>query len=301
MPTYQVSEKKMGTKEITKPIEQEEWYRTLIEDCQAILTEGIWNYRLTLIKTYHLLGRRILEDKDNFTKGGYTIDGMSQHVAISLGKSQRTIECAIQFVKKFPNLDLLPEGKNISWHKIVQNYLPEPKENKIIIPVPKGKYGLIVIDPPWRYETEYDSEVRRVGSPYKELDISELEKIELPCADDCVLWLWATHKFLWDAKKLMDHWGFEYKLTLVWNKEKLGMGEWLRCQVEFCLLGIKGKPEWNLSNERDIITESRRQHSRKPDGFYKLVKKLTPTKGLDIFGRKKREGWDLWGDEPNKY
>ena len=138
-------------------LETENWFKALIEDLRAILTEGIFNYRWTLIKTYHLFGRRILEDKDNFTKGGYTIDGMSQHVATSLEKSQRTVEYALQFVRKYPDLDKLPEGKNLSWHKIVKNYLPELKENKITIPIPKGKYGLIVIDPPWKYGTEYNS------------------------------------------------------------------------------------------------------------------------------------------------
>lgn len=280
-------------------IENQDWYKALIEECRAIMVEGVFRSRMELIETYHILGDRILEDEKNFTKGGYTVDGMSKRVATSLGKSQRTIELAIQFAIKFPDLEewieKTSEGKNISWHKIVKNYLPEPKENKITIPIPKGKYGLIAIDPPWKYGTEYDQEVRRVGSPYKELDISELEKIEMPSADNCALWLWTTHKFLWDAKKLMDYWGFEYKLTLVWNKEKLGMGEWLRCQAEFCLLGIRGKPEWNLTNERDILTEARREHSRKPDSFYAMARKLTPTQGLDMFGRYKHEGWTLWG------
>ena len=110
-------------------IEQEDWYQSLIDDCKSILGEGIWNYRLTLIKTYHLLGRRILEDKENFTKAGYLKESSQVTTLVnSLHQSQRTIERAIQFVRKYPDLDLLPEGKNISWHKICNHYLPESKK-----------------------------------------------------------------------------------------------------------------------------------------------------------------------------
>jgi len=176
------------------------------------------------------------------------------------------------------------------------------EENKISEPLPEGQFEVIVIDPPWKYGTEYDSNTRRVASPYPEMEISELMKIKLPSADNCVLFLWSTHKFIWEAKKIMNEWGFEYKLILVWDKEKLGMGAWLRCQCEFCLLGIKGKPQWNLTNERDIIREARREHSRKPDGFYKMIEKMLPNaKKIDIFGREKRGGWEIYGNESEKF
>jgi N6-adenosine-specific RNA methylase IME4 len=129
------------------------------------------------------------------------------------------------------------------------------------------------------------------------LSIEELSNFKLPSTDDCVLWLWTTHKFLPDAFNLLKLWYFEYKITMVWDKEKLGMGAWLRCQSEFCLLCIKGKPQWNLTNERDIIRVARKEHSRKPHEFYSMVKKLCPGKRIDIFGREKRDGFDGWGDQ----
>jgi len=95
----------------------------------------------------------------------------------------------------------------------------------------------------------------------------------------------------------MEHWDFEYKGILVWDKEKLGMGSWLRMQCEFCLLGVKGKPLWNLSNERDIIREARNNHSRKPDSFYSMIENLCIGRKLDYFSRQKRKGWDSFGDE----
>ena len=187
-------------------------------------------------------------------------------------------------------------------HKYFPEYLPIVTNVTIPPPPPEGKCDLIVIDPPWPYGTEYNAETRRVASPYPELDISELEKIDIPSADNCVLWCWATHKFIWDAKNLLEKWGFEYKLTLVWDKQKMGIGAWLRCQVEFCLLGIKGKPAWNLTNERDIISVPRREHSRKPDEFYKMAEKVSGgQKKLDMFSREGKENWQGWGNETGKF
>jgi len=71
----------------------------------------------------------------------------------------------------------------------------------------------------------------------KDLKKDQLLELEIPSADNSVIYLWTTHKFLFDAKELLDNWGFDYKATLVWNKEKMGMGAWFRMQCEFCLVG----------------------------------------------------------------
>lgn len=280
-------------------------YILLIDDCRSIISEGVFRSRQELIEMYETLGNRIINDS-LYKKWGQNTQGrfMSELVD-DVGKSRSTLYYATQYVEKLDNKEFSMTveklGKNISWSKI-KALLPAPKENRIELPIPKGEYGLIVVDPPWKYETDFDVRDRRSASKYEELPQEELKKLKIPSAKDCVLWLWTTHKFLWDAKELLDLWGFEYKLTLVWNKEKMGMGAWLRCQSEFCLLGIKGKPKWELTNERDIITESRREHSRKPDGFYKMAEKLTPVKNkLDVFGREKREGWTIYGNEPEKF
>jgi hypothetical protein len=175
-------------------IENEEWWISLIEDCQSILTEGIWNYRLTLIKTYHLLGKRILEENDNFERTKIYGKRLCNAVAVSLGKSERTIFQAIQFVKTFPNLDLLPEGKNISWHKICNNLLPVPKEDKII--VPEGKFSVLLADPPWTYRNV--GVEGAVDKEYPTMTIQEL--CELPVkelvSENAVLFLWTTNPIL---------------------------------------------------------------------------------------------------------
>ena len=162
-------------------------------------------------------------------------------------------------------------------------------------------YDIIVIDPPWEYTTEYNPDARRISSPYPEMNLKEIENINIPAKENCILWLWTTHKFLWEAKEILDYWGFKFKSILVWDKEKMGIGYWLRLQCEFCLLGIKGNPIWDLKNIRDIIREPRREHSRKPESFYNMINNNLVGNKLDYFGREKREGWDIYGAEIKRF
>ena len=166
---------------------------------------------------------------------------------------------------------------------------------------PNGLFDVIAIDPPWNYGGKYNPEGRRVSSPYPEMSLDELKEIEIPAKNDSVLWLWTTHKFIWDAKFLLNYWGFEYKAILTWNKEKMGMGNWLRMQCEFCLMGVKGSPILLRNDVRDIITEPRREHSRKPDIFYDIVDTLNIGRKLDYFSREQRKGWEVYGAEINKF
>ena len=167
---------------------------------------------------------------------------------------------------------------------------------------PDGLFDVIVMDPPWNYGTEYNANGRRVANPYPEMTQEQLKAIELPAADNCVLFLWTTHKFIWDAKELLNHWGFEYRNIIVWDKQQMGMGNLFRMQCEFCLVATKGKPFFtDIHNLRDILYEQRREHSRKPESFYELVDNLCVGRKLDYFSRSKREGWEVFGNDTDKF
>ena len=171
-------------------------------------------------------------------------------------------------------------------------------ENLIIT----GLYDVIVIDPPWNYGREYDPEGSRVASPYPEMKFNELSNIKIPAKDNCVMWLWTTHQFIWEARELLRMWGFEYKAILTWDKDQMGMGHWLRMQCEFCLLGIKGNPLWDIKDLRDIIRSKRREHSRKPIEFYTMVENNFIGKFIDYFSREKfSDKWDCYGAETEKF
>jgi N6-adenosine-specific RNA methylase IME4 len=169
------------------------------------------------------------------------------------------------------------------------------------LPKLQGLFDVIAIDPPWPYGREYDPNGSRVANPYPEMSIEQIQAIDLPLKDDSVLLLWTTHQFLPAAFELLKNWGFTYKANLVWDKEMIGMGAWLRMQCEFCLVGIKGKPFWDNTKHRDIIREQRREHSRKPDQFYSMVEQITYGRRLEYFSREKRNGWEVFGNDTNKF
>ncbi len=163
------------------------------------------------------------------------------------------------------------------------------------------EYDVVVIDPPWEYNRSYDPNYSRVANPYPSMSLEEIKNIKIPASNNSVLWLWTTHAYLFESKKILENWGFEYKATLVWDKEKIGMGHWLRMQCEFCLLGIKGKPVYNNTKYRDIITEKGREHSRKPEIFYKMVEDICIGTKLNYFSRENRKGWFSFGNDINKF
>ena len=107
-----------------------EWYQALVEECKDIITEAVFTSRWALVEGYWLLGQRIREDNniDWHAKGSYTY---LQDLANNLKISTRTLHYALQAYDKYPSLDNIPEGKNISWNKLITKYLPEAKEERI--------------------------------------------------------------------------------------------------------------------------------------------------------------------------
>lgn len=171
------------------------------------------------------------------------------------------------------------------------------------LPQPEGPFRVIAIDPPWRYDSRVEDATHRGRNQYPDMTVEEI--CALPVADlaheDCVLWLWTTNAFMPDAFRCLGAWGFTHKTILTWDKELLGLGDYLRNVTEHCLLAVRGKPTLTLTNQTTIIREARREHSRKPAAFYALVEALCPGSKLEMFSRENRPGWATWGAEPTKF
>ena len=173
--------------------------------------------------------------------------------------------------------------------------------NKNNISSVSGFYDVIIIDPPWNYGDDYDPITRRGTVDYPTMSIEQIKDLAMPHQKDCCLWLWTTQKHICYAFDILKYWGFEYKVTLTWVKNKMGLGKWLRSKTEFCILGIKGKPYFNLTNQTTVLSADVREHSRKPDEFYDMVKKLNTGRMLDYFSREKRDGFDSYGNDITKF
>jgi len=290
------------TTELATTVENQEWYNLLINDCKSIITEAVHNSRWDLIQGYHQLGERIATENNLDRKEVYGKNILSD-LSKSIGISERTLYRAIQFYEKYPDLNTVPEGKNISWNKIITLYLPQPKDNKLDIPIPDGKYRAIVIDPPWPV-AKIQREVRpkQTDMDYLVMTIEDIKALpiqKLAFEDGCHIYLWATHKQLPAAFNLFTAWGVNYECLLTWVKN-VGITpfSWMY-STEHCLFGRIGNlPLLKLGKRLDFMAKVR-EHSRKPDEFYDLVTEVSPEPRIDMFSREKRGGFDQYGNETN--
>ena len=120
--------------------------------------------------------------------------------------------------------------------------------------------------------------------------------VESLAADDALLWLWTANAHLRVAFEVAEAWGFKYKTMLTWVKDRMGTGEWLRGQTEHCLLAARGKPVFLHGNHTTVLEATRREHSRKPEEFYALVEATCPGSRVELFGRQRRKGWEVYGN-----
>ena len=104
-------------------------YKGLVDDCKGILTEGGFIARMSRIEVYHTLGGRIVEDS-NYKKYKKGNKELIKKLASDIQTSHRLLYYAVKFYQMFPDLSLLPEGKNVSWTEVVSTYLTTKKERK---------------------------------------------------------------------------------------------------------------------------------------------------------------------------
>lgn len=88
------------------------------------------------------------------------------------------------------------------------------------------RYRTIVADPPWPYADS--GMTRRRGIPFLPYPAMTLDEItSLPVADLAMpgahLYLWTTNRFLWQAPRVFEAWGFTPSTTLTWCKAPMGM------------------------------------------------------------------------------
>jgi len=110
----------------------ESWYNSLIEDLTDIITEKRFEHTTALIECYHMVGTRILQENDNFERAKIYGQEILQRLAKSLNKSPRTLAYAVKFAKMYPELNMLPEGKNWTWNHIINKYLTDGTEKKVV-------------------------------------------------------------------------------------------------------------------------------------------------------------------------
>lgn len=179
-------------------------------------------------------------------------------------------------------------------------------------------YRTIVMDPPWPQkgggtlrgrEGWHDAQGASLPMKYATMTIPQLAVLpvrDLAHPDGAHLYLWTTNGFLEDAYYVARVWGFKPSTLPVWAKTPMGggLGGAYGISTEYCLFARWGKLAplrrqvgtwWNWKRPYD--ERGKPMHSAKPPEFYDLVSSVSPGPRLELFARRARNGWDVWGDQ----
>ena len=169
---------------------------------------------------------------------------------------------------------------------------------------PEGKFGLIYADPPWQYEAGTARPWDAIEEHYPTMALEEIQalgdRVRELTTPNTVLYLWCPVPKLIEATTVLDAWGFRYRTAMVWVKDRLGMGYWVRQRAELLLIGVRGHPVPPAENDRpdSVVEAPRREHSKKPEEVADLLDRLFPdVPKVELFARQARPGWTAWGNE----
>jgi N6-adenosine-specific RNA methylase IME4 len=124
----------------------------------------------------------------------------------------------------------------------------------------------------------------------------------------CSCGLWSTRKVFREgqAAEVARAWGFEPVGEIIWGLPNPGFGQVLGNDHEPCLIARRGKGRLTRG-VRLVGVHFWRQtyadggkgkaHSAKPEAFLDLVESISPGPYLELFARRHRLGWDVWGNE----
>ncbi len=175
--------------------------------------------------------------------------------------------------------------------------------------LPDRKFEIIYADPPWDYRGQLQH--AGVGSGdtggairhYPTVKLADLKRLAVPnlAGENCLLFLWATNPHLDQALDLGKSWGFKWAtVAFVWDKERVNPGFYTLSQCELCLVFKKGRiPQpRGARNVRQMVRSRRGAHSEKPDEVRKRIEEMFPRQAkIELFARRRAEGWSSWGLE----
>lgn len=187
--------------------------------------------------------------------------------------------------------------------------------------MPRGQARVIAADPAWRFKS--NSEAKPGRNPMRHYrcmslaDIAGLPVVDL-AAPQSSLWLWIPGPLLAIGAHLpiMRAWGFKPSgMAFVWIKLNpraaslfflssdlaMGGGFTTRKNAEFVVLGKRGASVRRSAAVHEVIIAPRREHSRKPDEFYRRLEQYAAGPYVELFARQQRPGWDSWGNEVDKF
>lgn len=189
--------------------------------------------------------------------------------------------------------------------------------------LPDERFGCVSIDPPWHFESRAPAKNPDVSRlPQRHYPTMSLEAIEaIPmqdiCAPDAFVFLWLTGPLLVRGihSRLFRAWGLRpVSVAFVWIKLKadfdtdilqrtpllerdlhFGLGYSTRQNAEMVMLARRGSPKRRRADVPQVIISPRREHSRKPEEFFRRAEFFCDGPRIDMFAGAERKGWTSWG------
>ena len=172
-----------------------------------------------------------------------------------------------------------------------------------------GPFPIIYADPPWYFKTYTPSGGGRSPDQHyptlSDDDIINLKIDGKPMREiahaDAALFLWCTSSNIRLALDVMGAWGFHFKASAVWVKDKAGMGLVFRNWHEVLLYGSRGAMPGPIYVPPSVFNFPRGLHSEKPRQIREEIEKMYPDfdsdARLELFARGHVSGWTTFGLE----
>jgi len=149
---------------------------------------------------------------------------------------------------------------------------------------------------------------RQVGDlDYPKLSIASLCALDVRtlCDDNAHLYLWTTNAFMEEAHQVARAWGFKPKTIITWGKVyqveptrvSMKTGFYFRGATEHVVFAVRGSLPVRGTWPTLFLWPRIGKHSKKPEAFIDLVEQASPGPYVELFARRHRLGWDVWGNE----
>lgn len=179
--------------------------------------------------------------------------------------------------------------------------IQSPELGKIVLP--DGGYITIVADPPWDVMRGPGWSKGGISRPlpYPTMKISEimLLPVDRCAAKDAHLYLWTINKYIEESYDIVRAWGFTPSCLMTWAKPPhgLGLGGTFVQTTKHILFARRGTCKALRRVDKTCFNWPRGKHSVKPEAFQDMVETVSPAPRLELFARRQREGWTVWGNE----
>jgi len=262
------------------------------------------------------------QNRGRFNRGQVVVGGRrpqpkdraTERAARAVGLSRQTFERVEAIKKKSPNLMARLLHGNISVSqaykkvRVAEIKRKATREARGKLPAGRirelkdgfGKYRCLYLDPPWEYQ---DTRSRGAAARhYPTLSLTELKRLpvgKLCHKEGAHVWMWATWPMIREGAPhaVLKAWGLHWAGEIIWDKEALGVGHWVRGRTEVLILGLSKRPPLLSDRVDQVLRLKRGRHSAKPEEFAALIEKLSPGPRIELFARRSRPTWDRWGFE----